>query len=126
MFKKFFLVSMSLIIASVSFAGTLTKDLYRSGNSSSPCMYNVRTTDVTIFKQGGADWVRGRQGGISTTSVVPADPKNCWKIPRGTVVSNDIYIVNDKNNHWAWAQAKIYLWLILSNLWKQPTLNLPN
>lgn len=106
MFKKISLGLLSLAIASTSFAGTLVKDLYRSGNSTTPRMDNVRTTDVTIFQQGGVDWVRGKQGGVSTTSVLPTDQKNWWKVPKGTVVSNDIYVVNDHDNHWAWAPAR--------------------
>jgi hypothetical protein len=108
MFKRVLFGLGFLVLSSpvASFAGTLTVDLYRSGNATIPRMDNVRDTDVEKFQKSGVDWVRAKKLGISTFSTLPADQKNWWKISKGSVYSNDLYVVNDRNDHWSWAPAK--------------------
>ena len=87
--------------AMLAVAGTLPVDLYRSGNSSSARMDNVRPVDVVTYDNDGVVWVRGRQAGISTFST-RLGGKNVWKAAEGTDYSDDIYVINDHGNHWAW------------------------
>ena len=108
MFKKINLSVFLLgsVLTTSVMATTVQVDLYRGGNASSPRMDNVRDTDVLKYKNGNTEWVRAKQRGISTSGNTPSNQKNWWKVPKGTVVSNDIYIVNDHDDHWAWAPAK--------------------
>ena len=108
MLKKINLIVFMLgsVLTTSVMATTVQVDLYRGGNASSPRMDNVRDTDVLKYKNGNTEWVRAKQRGISTSGNMPSNQKNWWKVPKGTVVSNDIYIVNDYADHWAWAPAK--------------------
>lgn len=111
MFKKLsFAILLTSTMIGSAFAGTLTTDLYRSGNATVARMENVRLDrdppDVEVFKKNGVDWVRGKVGGISTFSTPPAvgQEKNWWKATKGTTYSDKIYLIQ-KGNHWGWAPA---------------------
>lgn len=98
----FFTLSISNV-----FAGTISTDLYRLGNSTSPRMDNARPQDIVTFEKNNVTWVKGKQKGISTSSIpYPASQKNVWKVSKGKSYSNDLYVVNDTKNHWSWAPAK--------------------
>lgn len=112
MFKKISLGLLSLILASASFAGTLTTDLYRGGNSTSPLMDKVRTVDTTtsgtidvdVYDKNGVKWVKANGKGISTFNTALAT-KNWWKAPKGTTYPSSLRVYNDNGNHWTWAPA---------------------
>lgn len=89
-------------------AGTLSTDLYRLGNASSPKMDNARPSkDVETFQKNNITWVKGKRKGVSTTSEpYPTTQRNVWKIAKGKSYPNDLYVYNDTGNHWSWAPAK--------------------
>lgn len=88
--------------------GVLKKDLYRSGNATTPRMENVRLErvppDIETYTVKGVVWVKARTGGISTTETKPktGQEKGWWKASAGTKVSPKLTVRNDKPNHWAW------------------------
>ena len=107
MFKKILLTSILAVVSASSIAGTLSVDLYRGGNASSPRLDNVRDKDVTKYiGKNGKIWVKGKQEGISTFSAYPKDPKNQWKIAKGTSYSSNLYIYKESGDHWLIAPAK--------------------
>jgi hypothetical protein len=87
--------------------GITSIDLYRRGNSSSPRMDNVRPVDVASFIRNGAEWVGGRSGGISTfASPTPPGRGRIWRLPAGTLYSDELHLENDHGDHWSWGPAR--------------------
>ena len=71
--------------------GVTSRDYYRSGNSTSPMMDNVRSTDVVMFSLNGVKWVQGESGGISVFDAGKARAgKNWWRLNSGTLIPNDL------------------------------------
>lgn len=85
--------------------GATTTDLFRLGNASNARMDNVRDKDVTITEKDGEKWVKAKEGGISTFSVSSGKDKE-WKAPAGATYPADVYVYNDRGNHWSWAPNK--------------------
>jgi hypothetical protein len=66
-------------------------------------MDNVRPVDVATFIQNGAEWVRGRSGGISTfASPMPPGRGRIWHQPAGTLYPDELHLENDHGDHWSW------------------------
>jgi hypothetical protein len=82
-------------------------DLYRSGNSTSPRIDNVRLTGENPDVQIVNDLVKPNSGGMSTFD----DPDKAgsgpymWKYPSDAPDPQGINIVNDEPNHWSWQSA---------------------
>jgi hypothetical protein len=77
------------------------KDLYRSGNASSPNFSQNRALkDVPIYDKNGIPHVRAIGNGFSTfdhiTSGMKRQGKNVWKIKKGIVVPQGLKIVHDR------------------------------
>lgn len=109
MFNKLFLATVLAVSSISSLAGTLTVDLYRGGNASSPRLDNVRDKDVTKYTgKDGKIWVKGKEGGISTFSVRPSGMSHIWKARKGTTYSSNLYIYesNKVTKHWSIAPAR--------------------
>jgi hypothetical protein len=105
--RKIF-VALSLIMTSIitpAFAGTTPVDLYRSGNTTSPRMDNVRTQDITQVTISGVVYVKADSGGISTSTYASGLSPTVWKIPKGTVFPDTIKLNNDKPGHYQWEPA---------------------
>lgn len=94
-----------LAISTPAYAGTTTVDLFRSGNTTSARMENVRVNDVTQVTEGGVVYVLPNSGGISTFSSSAGVSTTVWKIPKGTVYPDTIKVWNDTPGHWAWEPA---------------------
>jgi hypothetical protein len=81
--------------------------LYRRGNASGPRMDNVRPIEITSFIRNGAEWVRGRSGGISTfASPTPPGRGRIWHLPAGTLYPDELHLENDFADHWSWEPAQ--------------------
>jgi hypothetical protein len=81
--------------------------LHRRGNASSPRMDDVRPVDVTSFIRNGAQWLRGRSGGISTfASPAPPGRGKIWRLPAGASYPDELYLENDHGDHWSWEPAR--------------------
>lgn len=111
MFKKILLTSILAVSSISSFAGTLTVDLYRGGNASTPRMDNVRVNDVTIYQgKDGTEWVKSIKSpanqaqGISTFSV-SQKIKNEWKIAKNESYPSGLVVIRTHGNHYVWAPA---------------------
>jgi hypothetical protein len=92
-------------IASPAFAGTTPVDLFRSGNTTSPRMDNVRVQDITQVTLDGVVYVKPATGGISTSTTAASLSPTVWKIPKGTSFPDTIRLNNDKPGHYAWEPA---------------------
>lgn len=79
-------------------------DLYRRGNATASRMDQVREKDIEHYEQDGEIWVAANSGGISTFSVM-GEGKNWWRLDEGTVIPNELRVVNDHGNHWLWEPA---------------------
>ena len=82
---------------------TVPVDLFRSGNSSSPRLDNIRAQDVPIedmrFSTGEVKRMVRPDGGISTFDGYVAKPGvKWWKIPKGTKLPETIRVVKDHYN----------------------------
>jgi hypothetical protein len=80
---------------------TTSVDLYRMGNATSPRMDKVRDQDVESYEKNGEIWVVEGSGGISTFAAQGLG-KNWWKLDRGCSIPDELCLVNDYGNHWAW------------------------
>jgi hypothetical protein len=70
-------------------------NLYRSGNSISPRLDNVRDKDIVKYKDSsGLIRVKGLSGGISTFTA-PKPESNWWWIKAGTVVPAMLTVTRD-------------------------------
>lgn len=77
-----------------------TTDLYRRGSASSPRMDHVRVgKDIYSFESDGMLWVRARSGGVSTFSK-QGFGQHWWRLPRGYIYPDILYVVNDHGNHY--------------------------
>lgn len=88
--------------------GNTTLDLFRVGNANSARLDQPRVgLDITVFGQGGVDWVRGRSGGISTFDARDNTISGRWWVLRSGTDYNDnlLYVWNDFGNHWSWEPA---------------------
>jgi hypothetical protein len=108
-FASCLMIGLSLIASSAAYAGTTTVDLFRSGNTTSPKMDNVRTpatnptnADIKTTTIGGVEYVTTGNGGISTFDSVAKVSPTVWKLPKGTTYPNTLTLVSDGNNHWSW------------------------
>jgi hypothetical protein len=100
------------LLSSVALAGTTSVDLFRTGNTTSARMENVRTgvppqtaVDVQTVAEGGIVFVLPNTGGISTLTSASALGAPVWKIPKGTTYPDTLKVWNDKTGHWQWAPA---------------------
>lgn len=92
-------------IASPVMAGTTPVDLYRSGNTTSPRMDNVRVQDITQITVANVVYVKSASGGISTSTTATGVSPTVWKIPKGTSFPDTIKLNNDSPGHYAWEPA---------------------
>jgi hypothetical protein len=71
-------------------------DLYRSGNSTSPRLNNVRDKDIIKYRdpETGLIKVKGMSGGISTFTA-PKPERNWYWIKAGTVVPEKLTVTRD-------------------------------
>jgi hypothetical protein len=95
----------TLLTSAQAFAGTTTVDLYRSGNTTSARMDNVRTQDVTQVTENGVVYVLPNTGGISTSTSAAGLSTTVWKIPKATTYPDTLKVWNDSPGHWAWEPA---------------------
>jgi hypothetical protein len=102
----------AITFSASAYAGTTTVDLYRTGNTTSARMENVRTgiapqtsVDVSTVTEAGVVYVLPNTGGISTLTSANGLGATVWKIPKGTVYPNTLKVWNDKTGHWQWAPA---------------------
>jgi hypothetical protein len=105
---KAILFSLGLVLASITspaIAGTTPVDLYRSGNTTSPRMDNVRVQDITQVTINNVVYVKSASGGISTSTTTTNLSTTVWKIPKGTSFPDTIKLNNDSPGHYAWEPA---------------------
>jgi len=84
---------------------TITIDLFRRGNASSPQLNKVRfgddrlaqgmRNDVTTYDMNGEPWGRARDGGISTFDAPGPGGGHWWKLPAGTELPEEVVIIRD-------------------------------
>jgi hypothetical protein len=86
--------------------GKTTVKLFRRGNSADARMYRVRPDlDAIIKVRNGAEWVTGRERGVSTsrTKITNLRGGTWWCLPAGTEYQGDLlFVVNDHDDHYAW------------------------
>lgn len=88
--------------------GSTPIELFRSGNSSSARLDNVRINaarpDVDTFADAaGQVWVRANGKGISTWDAVdPGWSGRPWCLAAGSPVSDHLRIWQDAPGHWVW------------------------
>lgn len=88
--------------------GITPVDLFRSGNTTSARLDQIRTTgasaDVdTITDRAGDVWVIANGKGASTSDA--ADPGwrgRPWMLPKGHIYSALLLVWNDDPGHWVW------------------------
>jgi hypothetical protein len=105
---KAVLFSLALTLTSIGspvLAGTTPVDLYRSGNTTSPRMDNVRVQDITQITVNNVVYVKSASGGISTSTTATNLSPTVWKIPKGTSFPDTIKLNNDSPGHYAWEPA---------------------
>jgi hypothetical protein len=112
-FMKYFRIIalfLAMALGSPAFAGTTTIDLFRSGNTITPKMDNVRTPttnptnfDIQTTTIGGVEYVTTGNGGISTFDLASKCSPTVWKLPKGSTYPSTLTLVDDKSgNHWSW------------------------
>ena len=75
--------------------------LYRQGNAIFPRIDNVRPQDIETYESDNEVWVVANSGGISTFAT-QGRGKNWWRLNQGSIIPDQIELVNDYGNHWSW------------------------
>lgn len=83
-------------------------DLFRSGNSSSPRLDNVRIATAppevdTYMDAAGSAWVKANGRGVSTSDAIdPGWLGRPWRLPAGSRISDRLRVWEDAPGHWVW------------------------
>jgi hypothetical protein len=91
--------------------GVTPIDLFRSGNSRSPRLDNVRIggadPDVDTFADAvNTTWVVANGKGISSSDTVdPTWTGKPWRLPAGTIFPDGLRLFEDDPGHWVWEPA---------------------
>jgi hypothetical protein len=82
-------------------------ELFRSGNSSSARLDNVRINvanpDVDIFADAtGTIWIKANGKGVSTWDAADPNWRKAWCLPAGSSISDHLLVWQDSPGHWVW------------------------